>query len=356
MGIMVGDDGGANKIGVAPQAKWLTCKGCEGSSCSSIALLECGDFILAPWDLSMANPDPSKRPHIVNNSWGGDGGQSFYRRTVQSWRAAGIFPAFSISNEGPFCTTAGSPGDYPETFSSGATDVFDAIADFSSRGPSLFGVTKPDIAVPGVRVRSSMPTNGYVSASGTSAASPHTAGTVALLWSFFPGLSRDIPGTEKKLRSTAAILNTTYGCGGDSVTTHPNNAFGWGRADAFRAYTPLNIYTDRSVYRAGDTMTVRLSLVNPLKTSVEVDVYVAVQFPSGQLLFFPSGGTAPAPLAADIIIDPLLEVFDVNVLTYTFGSDPPGEYTWFALLTTAGANPFDSSRWLTLDLAPFTKQ
>ena len=116
MGIMVGDDGGANKIGVAPQAKWLTCKGCEGSSCSSIALLECGDFILAPWNLNKANPDPSKRPHIVNNSWGGDGGHSFYRRTVQSWRAAGIFPAFSIGNEGPFCNSVGRQGITPNPF------------------------------------------------------------------------------------------------------------------------------------------------------------------------------------------------------------------------------------------------
>jgi hypothetical protein len=176
------------------------------------------------------------------------------------------------------------------------------------------------------------------------------------LWSFLPGLSRNIPNTERKLRSTTAIFNTTDGCGGDGATTHPNNAFGWGRADAFRAYTPLNIYTDRSVYRAGDIMTVRLSLVNPLNTSVKVDVYVAVQFPSGHLLFLGGGGTAPTPLATDFIIDPLFEVFDVNIFTYTFGGEPAGNYTWFALLTPVGANPFDSSHWLTLDLAPFIKQ
>jgi hypothetical protein len=356
MGIMVGDDGGGNKIGVAPQAKWLTCKGCEGRICSGIALLECGDFLLAPWDLNGANPDPSKRPHIVNNSWGGGGGNFFYQRTVQSWRAAGIFPAFAIGNSGPFCNTAESPGDYPESFSTGATEIFDTIAFFSSRGPSLFGVTKPDVAAPGVNVRSSVPTNSYLPLSGTSFASPHTAGTVALLWSSFPGLSRDILSTEKKLRSTAAILNTIDGCGDDSATRHPNNAFGWGRVDAFRAYTPLNIYTDRSIYRAGDTMTVRLSLVNPQNTSVQVDVYVAVQLPSGQLLFFPSGGTAPVPFAADVPIDPLLEVFDFDMLTYTFGTDPTGSYTWFALVTPTRANPFDSSSWLGLDIAPFIKE
>lgn len=34
MGTMVGDDGGANKIGVAPGAKWIAAKGCETNSCS----------------------------------------------------------------------------------------------------------------------------------------------------------------------------------------------------------------------------------------------------------------------------------------------------------------------------------
>jgi hypothetical protein len=152
------------------------------------------------------------------------------------------------------------------------------------------------------------------------------------------------------------MLNTTDGCGSDGARSHPNNTFGWGRVDAFRAYTPLNIYTDRLVYLAGDTMTVHLSLVNPLPTSITIDVYVGVQFPSEQLLFFPSGGPAPAPLATDVVIAPFLEVFDVNILTYTFGGDPSGDYTWLALAIPAGANPYDSSHWLSLDLAPFRKQ
>jgi hypothetical protein len=70
---------------------------------------------------------------ILNNSWGGDGGDSFYRRTVQSWRAAGIFPAFSAGNTGPFCNSAESPGDYPESFSSGATEVFDGLAHLTTQ-------------------------------------------------------------------------------------------------------------------------------------------------------------------------------------------------------------------------------
>lgn len=355
MGTMLGNDGGTNQIGVAPKAKWFACKGCENKSCSGTALLECGDFILAPWDLNRANPDPTRRPHVVNNSWGGDGGDAWYRGTVQSWRAAGIFPAFSNGNSGSACNTSGSPGDYPESFSSGATDFNDNIASFSSRGPSAFGVKKPDIAAPGVSVRSSVPTDSYASFSGTSMASPHTAGTVALLWSFYPGLSRDIPTTEKKLRPATTILNTTQGCGGDSPTTHPNNVFGAGREDALQAYTPLNIYADRSVYNAGETMTVRLSLVNPLQTSVNADVYVAVSIPGGQLLFFPGFGTTPVPFAANFSIAPLLEIVDFLMLSFPFGGEPAGNYTWYTVLTMAGASPLNPANWLSLDDAPFQK-
>jgi subtilisin family serine protease len=233
MGIMVGDDGGANQIGVAPQAQWFACKGCETNFCSSFALLECGDFILAPWDLNKANSDVSKRPHVVNNSWGDRGGSSWYQGVVQSWRAAGIFPAFANGNAGPSCNTSLSPGDYPDSFSSGATDSKNTIAPFSSRGPSAFGVTKPDVAAPGMNVRSSVPTNRYASFSGTSMASPHTAGTVALLWAAAPALSRDIATTEDRLLLTATALLTTQGCGGDFPNSHPNNVFGWGLVDAF---------------------------------------------------------------------------------------------------------------------------
>lgn len=355
-GTMVGDDGGANQIGVAPQAKWIACKGCESGSCSGTALLECGDFIVAPWDLNKANPDPTKRPHVVNNSWGGGGGNTWYRSVVQSWRAAGIFPAFSNGNNGSLgCASSSSPGDYAESFSSGATDINDGIASFSSRGPSAFGGKKPDISTPGVNVRSSVPTDVYQSLSGTSMASPHTAGVVALLWSFYPGLSRDIANTESKLRPATQILNTTQGCGGDGSTTHPNNVFGWGRSDAFQGHSPFNVYTDRSVYSSGDTMTVQLSLVNPTNASATVDVYVAVQTPGGQLLFFPGFGTTPVPFASGFSVAPLVETFDFTMLTHTFGGEAAGAYTWFAVLTPAGADPTNSANWLSLDDAPFAK-
>jgi subtilisin family serine protease len=236
-GTMVGDDRGSNQIGVAPRAYWIAAKGCESLFCSDLALLASGEWMLAPRDLNDENPRPDLRPHVVNNSWGGGGGDPWYQATVQAWVASGIFPAFSNGNDGPDCNTAGSPGDYPESYGAGAFDINNNIANFSSRGPSDFGGIKPNISAPGVSVRSSVsiPPNGYASFSGTSMASPHVAGTVALIWSVkgAPALSRNIPATMAVLDDTAIdVSNLT--CGGNA---DDNNVWGEGRLDAFAAVT-----------------------------------------------------------------------------------------------------------------------
>ncbi|MBC6470985.1 S8 family serine peptidase [Actinomadura alba] len=230
MGTMVGDDGGANKIGVAPGATWVAAKGCETNSCSQASLLASGQWIVAPTDLNGANPRPDLAPDVVNNSWGGTGFNPWYKEIVQAWVNAGIFPAFSNGNNGPACNTSGSPGTYQISYSSGAFDVNNTIASFSSRGSGENGEIKPNLAAPGVNVRSSIP-GGYDSFSGTSMASPHTAATVALMWSASPAIRNDIAATEQLLDQTAVDVDNTT-CGG---TAADNNVFGEGKLDAFAA-------------------------------------------------------------------------------------------------------------------------
>ncbi|WP_277350910.1 S8 family serine peptidase [Streptomyces chilikensis] len=230
MGTMVGDDGGANQIGVAPGATWIAAKGCESSSCSDASLLASGEWIVAPTDRAGDNPRPDLAPDVVNNSWGGNGFDDWYQEIVDAWRAAGIFPAFSNGNSGSACSTSGSPGTYTSSYSTGAFDANGAIASFSSRGPGEAGTVKPDIAAPGVGIRSSVP-GGYSSYNGTSMASPHTAGAVALIWSASPQMLGDVDATEALLGRTAVDTENLQ-CGG---TAERNNVFGEGKLDALAA-------------------------------------------------------------------------------------------------------------------------
>ncbi|GGJ00088.1 S8 family serine peptidase [Streptomyces brasiliensis] len=229
MGTMIGDDGGDNKIGVAPGAKWIAAKGCESNGCSEASLLAAGQWIVAPTDRQGNNPRPEMAPDVVNNSWGSSalGVDPWYQDIVEAWRAAGIFPAFSAGNSGSSCNTANSPGNYVASYASGAYDVNGNIASFSSRGTGENGAIKPNISAPGVDVRSSVPGGGYQLNSGTSMASPHTAGAVALLWSASPALQGDIEATEAVLNQTARDTSNLQ-CGG---TAENNNVYGEGKLD-----------------------------------------------------------------------------------------------------------------------------
>ncbi|MFE7328085.1 S8 family serine peptidase [Streptomyces sp. NPDC057565] len=229
MGTMVGDDGGANHIGVAPGARWIAAKGCESGGCPEAALLASGQWIVAPTDRQGNNPRPDMAPDVVNNSWGSSapGVDPWYQEIVEAWRAAGIFPAFSAGNSGSGCNTASSPGNYVASYASGAYDVNGKIASFSSRGTGENGAIKPNIASPGVNVRSSVPGGGYQLNSGTSMASPHTAGAVALLWSASPALRGEVEATEEALNQSARDTENLQ-CGG---TAENNNVFGEGKLD-----------------------------------------------------------------------------------------------------------------------------
>ncbi|MEU8383872.1 S8 family serine peptidase [Streptosporangium sp. NPDC048865] len=231
MGTMAGDDGGTNRIGVAPGVRWIAAKGCEGTDCSAADLLAAGQWMLAPTDLAGQNPRPDLAPDVVNNSWGGLGYSEWYADVLASWVQAGIFPAFSIGNDGPDCGTASYPGGLPHAYSSAAFDVNDVIAPFSSRGDGAPYI-KPDIAAPGVNVRSSVP-GGYAGYSGTSMASPHTAATVALIWAAVPSLRGNVDATREILDSSAVPKPDTSCASAGTV----NEVWGHGKLDAYAAVT-----------------------------------------------------------------------------------------------------------------------
>ncbi|WFE39393.1 S8 family serine peptidase [Micromonospora sp. WMMD998] len=226
MGTMAGSDG-ANQIGVAPDVKWIAANGCCPTDA---ALISSGQWMLEPTDLDGENPDASKRPNIINNSWGTTqpSNEPFMEDVTDAWTASGIFGVWSNGNNGPSCQTSGSPGSLASNYSAGAYDINNNIASFSSRGTGQSGEIKPNISAPGVNIRSSVPDDSYASISGTSMAAPHLAGAIALLWSAAPSLVGDVTATRALLNDTAIDKADTQ-CGG---TADDNNVYGEGRLDA----------------------------------------------------------------------------------------------------------------------------
>jgi serine protease AprX len=244
MGTIVGDDDAGNQIGVAPGARWIGCRNMEQGWGTPASYAECFEFFVAPYPIGgdpFADGDPSRAPHVVNNSWScpvSEGcGITSLRTVVENVRAAGIVVVVSAGNSGSSCYTIGTPPAlHDAAFTIGATDSSDVIAGFSSRGPvSADGSNrpKPDVSAPGVSVRSSVPGGAYGVKSGTSMAAPHVAGLVALLWSAIPHLIGDVDATERLIQDTARPRISTT-CGDDG---HPNNVYGWGIVDALATMT-----------------------------------------------------------------------------------------------------------------------
>lgn len=232
---------GRGGIGVAPGAEWVGCVVLERNLGSPARYLDCLQFMLAPYPRG-GDPfragEPGRAPHILNNSWGcppeeGCDAEAL-RPAVEALRAAGIFVVASAGNEGPACGSVAAPiGTYDAVFSVGAADSHGRIASFSSRGPVAVdgsGRVKPDIAAPGVNVTSAWPGGGYDTSDGTSAAAPHVAGAVALMWSANPRLVGDIDATERILVETARPL-----AGGQAACGAAGNLGGAGLLDAYAA-------------------------------------------------------------------------------------------------------------------------
>ena len=240
IGTVVGDDGAGNQIGMAPAAKWIGCRNMDQGNGTPARYIECMEFFLAPYPVN-GNPnegDPLKAPDITSNSWVCPPSEGCSVNTLQAaveaQAAAGIMIVAGAGNDGPECSTVFyPPALYEASYTVGALNTgTDTIASFSSRGPVTIDQSnriKPDITAPGTNTRSSYNTsdNAYASLSGTSMATPHIAGAMALLWCARPELHHDIAGSRTVLDNRAHFISSTQ-CGDAGP---PNNVYGWGRVD-----------------------------------------------------------------------------------------------------------------------------
>ncbi len=275
MGTMIGNKMNDIHIGVAPQAQWIGCRNMERGWGLPSTYIECFEWFAAPTDLYNQNPRPELAPHVINNSWGCPEIENcepdnfeIMRIAVANLRATGVMVVVSAGNDGPGCNSIANPAAiFAESFSVGASNEADSIADFSSRGAVSSDASfrlKPNVVAPGTNVLSSVTGGFFSNASGTSMAGPHVAGLVALLISADPTLAGDVDRISELLEQTANPLISYQICNGISPQSVPNHIFGYGRVNAWAALAVI-----RPDLLANDIDTEKIRLYpNPAQSNV----------------------------------------------------------------------------------------
>lgn len=226
-GIVAGSGAKSNGkyVGVAPEATLYVAKVLRADGGGSMSTVMAG----IEWAVL------EQQVQIINLSLGGsgtcDGTDALSTLCDEAVQQEGVVICVAAGNAGPGSQTIGPPGCARYVITVGAVDDNDRVARFSSRGPTADGRVKPDIVFPGVGIVApqaagtrlgTVVEEGYVTADGTSMATPHASGVAALMLQANPQL-------------TAEQVKTLMLAGGIDIGALPNEQ-GVGRGDAYRAY------------------------------------------------------------------------------------------------------------------------
>jgi subtilisin family serine protease len=162
---------------------------------------------------------------ITKNSPNCDSTYPSFTAAITNAVNAGVTVVAAAGNSGQ--QGVGAPACISKTIAVAAVSSTDSIASFSSVGAP---VKDHGIAAPGVSIFSTWKSGAYNTISGTSMATPHVSGTIALMLQAKPSLTpTEIKNT---LFNTACTSTTDPSCPTGAV---PNNSYGYGRVDALRA-------------------------------------------------------------------------------------------------------------------------
>jgi subtilisin family serine protease len=244
-GTIHGGDASDVQIGVAPGAEMMHGLVIPGGSGSFAQVAAGMQWAIDPFD---ATGSPAGEPaDIVSMSLGAGIYSQEMIEPTRNIYFAGSFPSFAIGNEDIFGSCgvgSSSPGNVYEAVGVGATDIDDDVADFScgelvnksdwSDPPAEWpdSYMTPDISAPGVDVYSSVPGGDYGNNSGTSMATPHVSGTVALMEQARPGITVD--------QTLDALIDTSF-FDDRHGADRPNSRFGHGRINAYDAVVQVGV-------------------------------------------------------------------------------------------------------------------
>jgi len=220
------------RIGMAPEAEifaGLVLKGGSGTDAQILAGMQWAIQNSADV-ISMSLGGLRMTPDVMDT----------YSRTIITANRLGIPVVVAMGNDGH--QTSGAPGNDYFAFGVGATDVQDRAAGFSGGRTQIIHKSrfiqdrylplvyrKPDVSAPGVAVYSCIPGEKFASWNGTSMATPHVAGAIALLLS-----ATTIKRVDRSRRAYLIqdILTSTVDELGESGQ---DQRYGYGRIDVVRA-------------------------------------------------------------------------------------------------------------------------
>lgn len=234
---------------------------------------------------------------VINISLGSTGssdGTDVVSRSADEAAAAGITVVVAAGNEGPQTRTVGSPAAARSVIAVGAVADPDAggvyVPSFSSRGPTADGRIKPDIVAPGVNISAARAnsTNGYVSFSGTSMATPFVAGVVALMLQEAP--------TRTPVDVYAGLTQTARDFGPPGV----DSDYGYGLVDAYAALRPsANIGANPPLLPADDMGSGAITAAQRIAThTFEI---TSTQYPIAITLVIANWGRSNTDLDAELL-------------------------------------------------------
>ena len=165
-------------------------------------------------------------PEVISMSLGGSSPPPELRDVIIAAYNLGIAIVAAAGNEG--ASSPSYPAAYPEVIAVGAIDQNGDVPSWSNRNP--------EVTAPGVDILSTYPDDTYETLSGTSMATPHVSGVVALIQAarIANGLQPLPPGTENDT-TPDTIRGVLHSTALDLGSTGYDSLYGYGVVDAYRA-------------------------------------------------------------------------------------------------------------------------
>lgn len=241
-GTILGENASGKHIGVAPGAELMHALVFQEGSGDFSQMVASFEWKVEPYDRH-GEPLHEKyggdvedyRAHIASMSWSSPGYRPPFEESIRNLWRSGVIPVAAVGNRGEGAVD--SPGAIYESFAIGASEEDDEIAWFSSgdivedeREETPERYIKPDFAAPGRRIESAIPGNDWRAMSGTSMATPHVAGTIALMLDADSDLSAD------EISSTLT-MSSDYHLSGEMLPDREkkNTRYGHGIINAAKA-------------------------------------------------------------------------------------------------------------------------